>query len=577
MPISRLHYANIQNKTNLALVVHPKTKAKSSRKKRSWTWDYFEKVDIKEQASDKGEVLKRCKLTDAKGNKCGTLYINDGSTGNAINHLLNEHEILKEGKINKNQTTLPAVIQAHKHKESRQCELRQFLTDWIIEDLQLLYVVQSSSFWRLISKLDPAFIMPDEKGIKKVIYKAYKFTMPALIEKIKDDAKSVSITTDMWTARNGQEYISVTCSYIDTKFNLNEITLTVNYVRYPHTAQHVAESLEEVFNEWNLRDKVFTITTDNAANIKKAIASMSNIRWQGCSAHTLQLIVGKALVPVKALIMRVKRLIEFFMRPKQSERLEDIQKKYPNANLENDELLDEAEKETIDVKDTAKYLQLINDVSTRWNSSYLAWVHLLYLKGWIKILFNVLLCNMDLDSKKDAKRLKQIMITDDEWDLITDLTEIIKTVTTDLANNQDSDEEEDDAFENNDAEEGQDSTQNSKINEPINTFGLLDEVKSKLYKNIKKYYPTLFTESLIPSILDPRFKKLDFSPEAQKIETKRHLQELFNNEKVNYQNNQASSSTQSTTQSKSSKKRKTLMARLSKANVVVINEIEEYL
>ncbi|CAB5372706.1 unnamed protein product [Rhizophagus irregularis] len=178
-------------------------------------------VDIKEQASDKGEVLKRCKLTDAKGNKCRTLYINDGSTGNAINHLLNEHEILKE---------------------------------------------------------DPAFIMPDEKGIKKVIYKAYKFTMPALIEKIKVDAKSVSITTNMWTARNGQEYIGVTCSYIDTKFNLNEITLTVNYVRYPHTAQHVAESLEEVFNEWNLRDKVFTITTDNAANMKKVIASMSNIR-----------------------------------------------------------------------------------------------------------------------------------------------------------------------------------------------------------------------------------------------------------------------------------------------------------
>lgn len=80
---------------------HLKTKAKSSRKKRSWTWDYFEEVDIKEQASDKGEVLKMCKLTDAKGNKCRTLYINDGSTGNAINHLLNEHEILKEGKINK--------------------------------------------------------------------------------------------------------------------------------------------------------------------------------------------------------------------------------------------------------------------------------------------------------------------------------------------------------------------------------------------------------------------------------------------------------------------------------------------
>ena len=77
------------------------TRAKITQKKRSWTWDYFEEVDIKEQTSDKGEPLKRCKLTDTKGNKCGTLYINDGSTGNAINHLLNEHEISKEGKLDK--------------------------------------------------------------------------------------------------------------------------------------------------------------------------------------------------------------------------------------------------------------------------------------------------------------------------------------------------------------------------------------------------------------------------------------------------------------------------------------------
>ena len=74
-------------------------------------------------------------------------------------------------------------------------------------------------------------------------------------------------------------------------------------------------------------------------------------------------------------------------------------------------------------------------MSTRWNSSYLAWVRLLYLKGWIKILLNVLSYNTDLDSKRDAKRLKQIMITNDEWDLIADLTEVLSVfadVTEDL-------------------------------------------------------------------------------------------------------------------------------------------------
>ncbi|CAG8688867.1 1333_t:CDS:2 [Rhizophagus irregularis] len=69
-----------------------------------------------------------------------------------------------------------------------------------------------------------------------------------------------------------------------------------------------------------------------------------------------------------------------------------------------------------------------------------------------------------------------------------------------------------------------------------------------------KYYPTLTTEYLIPSILDPRFKKLDFAPEAQQINTKHHYENYLK------------------------KKRKiTLMARLSKPNVVVVNKVEEYL
>ena len=50
---------------------------------------------------NKGESLKRYKILDANGNKCETFYINDSSTGNTINHLLNDYEITNESKINK--------------------------------------------------------------------------------------------------------------------------------------------------------------------------------------------------------------------------------------------------------------------------------------------------------------------------------------------------------------------------------------------------------------------------------------------------------------------------------------------
>jgi len=46
----------------------------------------------------------------------------------------------------------------------------------------------------------------------------------------------------------------------------------------------------------------------------------------------LQLIVGKGLACVKLLVLRAKQLIDFFMRPKQSERLENIQISIQNKN-----------------------------------------------------------------------------------------------------------------------------------------------------------------------------------------------------------------------------------------------------
>ena len=141
----------------------------------------------------------------------------------------------------------------------------------------------------------------------------------------------------MWTSKNRQGYLGVTCSFLDKNFKIHEIILTIEYVRYPHTAQNISDTLLALLDKWDLREKVHMITTENGANMKKAIKNMNivskNIKWQPCTAHTLQLVIGKGLNVVKLLVLRTKRLIDFFLRPKQSERLEEIQK---NSRLQID-------------------------------------------------------------------------------------------------------------------------------------------------------------------------------------------------------------------------------------------------
>ena len=221
------------------------------------------------------------------------------------------------------------MVSKRRYSEEKQQELRQFLVDWIIDDVQPLNIVNNSKFHQFIFQLDSAFIIPCTETIKAIICSAFNFSFSKLQQIIQDQAKTVSLTLDLWTAKNRQGYLGITCSFLDNTFNLREFILDIAYIRYPHTANHILESLEQVLEEWKIRELVFTITTDNSSNVKKAIQDMEGVNWLGCTAHTLQLVIGKGMKLAEILIARAKRLIDFFLQPKQSEHLEDVQQKFP--------------------------------------------------------------------------------------------------------------------------------------------------------------------------------------------------------------------------------------------------------
>ncbi|CAJ0747600.1 2495_t:CDS:2, partial [Entrophospora sp. SA101] len=160
------------------------------------------------------------------------------------------------------------------HDNNKQLKLQQLLMEWIIFDNQSLNILKSDSFKTFINSLDPAFSIPDVKFIKQLIHKSYNHTLPLIIKHIEENALSVSLTIDMWTGHNRLGFLGVTCSYLDENFKMHEQVLAVDYVRYPHTANHISDTLLAILDEWGVRDLTHIITTDNGSNIKKAIKDM---------------------------------------------------------------------------------------------------------------------------------------------------------------------------------------------------------------------------------------------------------------------------------------------------------------
>lgn len=263
-------------------------------------------------------------------------------------------------------------------------------------------------------------------------------------------------------------------------------------------------------------------------------------------------------------------------------------------------------------------MRVIADVTTRWNSSFLAWQRLLKLKNYINILINILSTKIDSDSKKDYKRLKKIMLEEEEWDVIKELIPILKPfaeATNYLGGNKYctytimvptlikiidrlkplTAEDEKYASEINfknlenifddqisiedDDEEKPNPTavRKLKINDPANTQDLVKKIKLVLYAAMKYYWRNLITpKALLPSLFDPRIKDLSFVAIQQRFDTEELLSEKYDQEK-SLSSSFTSDLTQENDNNDESQKYDSIFASFKTSVTEEINEVAEYL
>ncbi|XP_076301646.1 zinc finger BED domain-containing protein 4-like [Lasioglossum baleicum] len=229
----------------------------------------------------------------------------------------------------------------------------------IIRDCQPFCIVNDSGFKNLIKLLEPRYNLPSRitfsDTIIPTIYENEKKRIATILEKDIETTESFAFTTDGWTSRSNENYLSVTVHYMNSNFVIQNLTLKISNVTESHTGEHIHSFLKNTLREWNLHNEEFNIffVTDNAANIVKAIRL--NRTWERipCFAHTLQLVIKDAIKPCSELVTlltKCRRIVRYFHRSSAA-----------NQKLKREQL--------------AQYpgrtpLKLIIDCETRWNSQY---------------------------------------------------------------------------------------------------------------------------------------------------------------------------------------------------------------
>ena len=120
----------------------------------------------------------------------------------------------------------------------------------------------------------------------------------------------------------------------------------------------------------------------------------------------MQLAINKSLrssVELQQIILRSKRLINFFRSPKQFEHLKKAQEELNYESI----------------------LKPITDVSTRWNSTFYALSRLIELKRAIVYLPSRLVADKNIENNKDGRRLEKVMLSSREWEILPKIIEIL--------------------------------------------------------------------------------------------------------------------------------------------------------
>ena len=243
----------------------------------------------------------------------------------------------------------------------------KFLAEMIAVDLQPYAIVENEGFRRYSNHLEPRYSLLSRRLLSEQI-------IPDIYTKVKDkltaslsNAGKISFTTDTWTEPcTTRSFIGMSGHWIDADWQQKFAILSCEEFTGKHSGERIAAKFVSVLECWGInKPMIRTVMRDNATNMVKAFRD-AEIPSVGCTLHTLQLAIHDCILDQRAVsdaLAACRRLVGHFKHSSAaSHRLTELQKELH-----------------------CDVLRPVQDVSTRWNSTYYMIQRLLAIKRSLSV------------------------------------------------------------------------------------------------------------------------------------------------------------------------------------------------
>ncbi|CAI6370739.1 unnamed protein product [Macrosiphum euphorbiae] len=234
--------------------------------------------------------------------------------------------------------------------------ITESLVRYIAKDMLPLSSVDGIGFLEFMRTVSPNYEVPCRNTIKRRMLGLY-LTEKNRVASDLNGIDFIALTTDCWTSRSTESYISITAHGITNEWKIVNYILTTELMDERHTSINLKEKLLDIIRVWDIYNKVVCIVHDNAINIKNAVCSMApDIKSRTRFAHSLQLCVNKGLEDksIKDLLSTASSIVSHFK----------------HSTVASKALL--AAQKNLKMSTN----KLVQSVKTRWNSVYAMLVRL---------------------------------------------------------------------------------------------------------------------------------------------------------------------------------------------------------
>ena len=229
--------------------------------------------------------------------------------------------------------------------------IHKSIAEMIASDCQPISVVEDIGFSRLMNTVKPNYVLPSRKYFAEKILPEMYIKVRNKVKNIVSNSENISFTSDIWTNNSNHSFISLTGHCIDNNFERKVLVLRVAPFHGSHTSARISEVIENIISDFEIPSfKVHVIVRDNGANMVKGIAD-TGYSGLSCFLHTLQLVIHDILFEqrmVKEVITIAKKIVGHFN----------------HSSLACGKLLE------LQKQHELPQHKLVQDVSTRWNSTY---------------------------------------------------------------------------------------------------------------------------------------------------------------------------------------------------------------